>query len=108
MKTPLICPKCGRREDEVKFIESFCVDDYPLNIKAPDKEELQRCKRCGRMLFRGEWTPYDEKKIEKLCDIAMDGDRGVRSAFPKFTFELGETIAKGGKVCEIVIRKSRG
>lgn len=49
----------------------------------------------------------DEKKIETLCDIAMDGDRGILSAFPRFTFELGDTIAKGGKVCEIVIRKTR-
>lgn len=65
MKPTLICPKCGRSEDEVKFIESFCIDDYPLNIRVPDKEELERCKRCGRMLFRGDWTPYDEKKIEK-------------------------------------------
>lgn len=49
----------------------------------------------------------DEKKIETLCDIAMDGDRGILSAFPRFAFELGDTIAKGGKVCEIVIRKTR-
>jgi nonsense-mediated mRNA decay protein 3 len=65
MKPTLICPKCGRSEDEVKFIESFCIDDYPLNIRVPDKEELSRCKRCDRMLFRGEWMVYDEKKIEK-------------------------------------------
>ena len=47
----------------------------------------------------------DEKKIETLCDIAMDGDRGIVSAFPKFRFGLEETIAQGGKVCKIVITK---
>ena len=26
----------------------------------------------------------DEQKIEKLCDIAMDGDRGILATFPSF------------------------
>lgn len=47
----------------------------------------------------------DEKKIEKLCDIAMDGDRGIISTFPKFEFELGDTISKGGRCCQLTIRK---
>ncbi|HSB68667.1 MAG TPA: L-2-amino-thiazoline-4-carboxylic acid hydrolase [Candidatus Methylomirabilis sp.] len=47
----------------------------------------------------------DEKKIETLCDITMDGDRGIISAFPHLEFDLGETIAQGGKVCKIVITK---
>lgn len=48
----------------------------------------------------------DEEKISKLCDIAMDGDRGILSVFPKFTFDLQERIAAGGKVCRIVITKN--
>jgi hypothetical protein len=47
----------------------------------------------------------DETKIEKLCDIAMDGDRGIISTFPKFELELGDTIAKGGRCCQLTIRK---
>jgi hypothetical protein len=49
----------------------------------------------------------DEQKIATLCDIAMDGDRGMVSAFPKFKFELGDTIAKGGKGCTITITKTK-
>jgi L-2-amino-thiazoline-4-carboxylic acid hydrolase-like protein len=49
----------------------------------------------------------DEKKIETLCDIAMDGDRGIIAAFPKFRFELDEAIAQGDKVCKIVITKGK-
>jgi hypothetical protein len=49
----------------------------------------------------------DEKRIEKLCDIAMDGDRGIIARFPRFEFELGETIAKGGKFCRIIVRKKK-
>jgi hypothetical protein len=49
----------------------------------------------------------DEQKIATLCDIAMDGDRGMVSAFPKFKFELGDTIAKGGKGCTITSTKTK-
>jgi hypothetical protein len=41
------------------------------------------------------------EEIDKLCDIAMDGDRGIAEQFPEFEFSLGKTIAKGDKVCEI-------
>ena len=41
------------------------------------------------------------EEIEKLCDIAMDGDRGIADQFPAFDFSLGKTIAGGHQVCEI-------
>jgi hypothetical protein len=46
-----------------------------------------------------------DQRCETLCDMAMDGDRGIVSAFPKFRFELGDTIAKGGTGCVITITK---
>jgi len=39
--------------------------------------------------------------IEQLCDIAMDGDRGVAGEFEDFEFTLGHTIAEGNVVCQI-------
>lgn len=47
----------------------------------------------------------DEEEIALLCDIAMDGDRGIASVFPEFEFELGKTIAKGDSTCEVCFRK---
>lgn len=47
----------------------------------------------------------DEEKIAKLCDIAMDGDRGIASQFPDFEFSLGKTIAKGDDICEVCFKK---
>ena len=41
------------------------------------------------------------EEIEQLCDIAMDGDRGIAEQFPDFDFSLGETIAGGHRVCQI-------
>jgi hypothetical protein len=41
------------------------------------------------------------EEIEQLCDIAMDGDRGIADEFPPFEFSLGKTIAGGHPVCQI-------
>jgi hypothetical protein len=41
------------------------------------------------------------EEIEQLCDIAMEGDRGMAEQFPAFEFSLGKTIAEGHAVCEI-------
>jgi hypothetical protein len=48
-----------------------------------------------------------DEEIEHLCDIAMDGDRGIVETFPAFDFELQDTIAKGDKVCRIIITKKK-
>lgn len=48
--------------------------------------------------------PDDE--IALLCDIAMNGDRGIASAYDDFTFSLGKTIAQGHPHCEIRFDKA--
>lgn len=47
------------------------------------------------------------EEIEHLCDIAMDGDRGVAGEFPEFQFSLGNTIAAGDHVCQVRFDKKR-
>lgn len=46
-----------------------------------------------------------EDDIALLCDIAMDGDRGIVSEFEKYRFNLEGAIAKGDPVCKIRIEK---
>lgn len=41
-----------------------------------------------------------DNEIERLCDIAMEGDRGIAESFGG-RLQLGDTISKGGKKCEI-------
>jgi hypothetical protein len=45
-----------------------------------------------------------DEQIAKLCDIAMQGDRGIASSFG-CELELGETIAKGYNKCEIRFKR---
>lgn len=49
----------------------------------------------------------DEELIAELCDIAMDGDRGIAGEFPAFEFNLGKTIAKGDDICEVCFKKTK-
>jgi hypothetical protein len=44
----------------------------------------------------------DEALIARLCDLAMEGDQGVFSN-AAYDFKLGQTIAKGGFVCDIFV-----
>jgi hypothetical protein len=45
-----------------------------------------------------------DEQIAKLCDIAMQGDRGLARSFG-CKLELGETIAKGYRKCEIRFKR---
>ena len=45
-----------------------------------------------------------DEQIARLCDIAMQGDRGIAKSFG-CELELGETIAKGNSKCEIRFKR---
>ncbi|MEM2909006.1 MAG: NMD3-related protein [Candidatus Bilamarchaeaceae archaeon] len=70
----IVCPKCGRKSSEVKFIEAFCIDCYPYSVRLPECIELAVCARCGRMRLKGEWMPYNRKKIEEFAVSKIRGD----------------------------------
>jgi len=97
----MICPKCGRTEKEVKFIDAFCVDCYPYNIKLPELE-IEECKRCGKVRFKGEWQTANRKKLEEYVSSKCRGDFSFVEYDSK-TSTLTFTIRKGGN--EIQIKK---
>jgi nonsense-mediated mRNA decay protein 3 len=70
----LVCPKCGRTENEVEFIDAFCKDDYPVRLKLPERIELEQCTRCARILLQGEWTQAGTKKLSKYVVSRFKGD----------------------------------
>lgn len=41
------------------------------------------------------------QQMSTLCDICMEGDKALATAFNNLQFKLGDTIAKGHHVCEI-------
>ena len=48
----------------------------------------------------------DDETIARMCDIAMDGDRGTADALG-LDFKIESTIAKGDKVCRLCYRTKK-
>lgn len=97
----MICPKCGRSEKEVRFIDAFCIDCYPYNIKLPEVE-IEECGHCRRIRLKGEWQPFNRKKFEDYVAGKCRGDFSSVEYDSK-TSTLTFTIKKGGS--EVQIRK---
>ncbi|MGV8085821.1 MAG: NMD3-related protein [Candidatus Bilamarchaeum sp.] len=72
--TDLICPKCGRSSHGLEFIESFCVDCYPVKVKTLDKLEVTQCKKCSRMMLQGQWKPFSLRDISEFIESKCRGD----------------------------------
>ncbi len=70
----LICPKCGRSDSEVGFIDAFCIDDFPVKLKTPTGLSITRCKRCGKMMLQGEWQKLNLRKISTWVEGKCRGD----------------------------------
>jgi len=101
--TELLCPKCGATSDKKDFIESFCVDCYPANIRCPTKLSIEHCKSCEKIKVRGEWAKYSEKA---LSDFVVGKCRGdfTKGKYDPQTGLAEFTIEKQGN--KATIRKS--
>lgn len=49
---------------------------------------------------------YSMLERGQLCDIAIDGDRGILSQNPHLEFHLGDTIGKGCATCQVTVSKT--
>ncbi len=101
----------ARREDmEVpssmeEFSRTFAAgvsrDVFEMEVVAADQERYYLDFHYCPLVKAWEKLGATPEDIEQLCDIAMDGDRGIAEQFPDFQFHLGETIAAGHPVCQI-------
>lgn len=96
----LVCPKCGRTSDKVQFIEAFCIDCYPVNIKIPKKIEIEQCKSCQKVRLKGEWTPYSRRKIADYVAGKCRGDF-VSAEYDHEKGTITFTISKDGSEAEV-------
>ncbi|HWQ41791.1 MAG TPA: L-2-amino-thiazoline-4-carboxylic acid hydrolase [Desulfosporosinus sp.] len=103
--------KCTDISDLKKFAEVFPgetgkkIFEMDVTELSDDKLSLEfhYCPLVSAWIKQG----FSDEDIAKLCDIAMDGDRGIASNFPDFQFELGKRIAQGDAVCEINFIKKK-
>lgn len=95
--------------DDLKVFAPEFITDNVRNIFEMDTvltdEELKIEFHYCPLVAAWKKLTNDDEQIATLCDIAMDGDRGIASQFDAFEFELGKTIAKGDAICEVSFRK---
>lgn len=100
--------KYTQTDDLKVFAPEFITDNvkniFEMDLDVTDEELNIEFHYCPLVSAWKKLT-NDEEKIATLCDIAMDGDRGIATAFDAFEFELGKTIAKGDDICEVKFKK---
>ncbi|MDZ7844410.1 MAG: L-2-amino-thiazoline-4-carboxylic acid hydrolase [Anaerolineales bacterium] len=74
---------------------------FEMEVLAADDEKYYLDFHYCPLVSAWEKLGASPEDIEHLCDIAMDGDRGMASQFPEIEFTLGKTIAEGHPVCQI-------
>jgi hypothetical protein len=79
---------------------------FEMEVLAADEEGYHLDFHYCPLVNAWEKLGASPEEIEQLCDIAMEGDRGMADQFPAIEFSLGKTIAQGHEVCEIRFEKA--
>ncbi|MFA6035960.1 MAG: NMD3-related protein [Candidatus Micrarchaeia archaeon] len=63
-----ICPRCGAKSNEKKFIENFCIDCFRsyIDIDTPAAVEIPACRTCGRVKLKLGWQDKNDEEIGKF------------------------------------------
>ena len=65
-----ICPKCGTSKGQ--FIGSFCTDCYLKDhelVQLPEKIEVEHCKVCNKIMYKGKWHEQTPENLESLVKL---------------------------------------
>ena len=84
-------PPVGKAIFEMKFLK---LDDDSFDV------DFHYCPLVNAWKKQG----CSDEDMDKLCDWAMEGDRGIAEAFG-CNLELKTTIARGDGVCQIRIKR---
>ena len=96
----------------LEFSENFAGETsrkvFEMEVVAQDENSYHLDFHYCPLVAAWQKLGASDQEIEHLCDIAMDGDRGIAEQFPAFEFSLGKTIAQGHSVCQIRFDKAEG
>lgn len=102
----------SQMKDRTDLLELSEYYKRQIGFKVFEKEFVKESEHELQMEFHhcpllAGWQKLtdDEKKMAKLCDIAMEGDRGFFSVLPNTDFILDGTLAEGEPVCRLILRK---
>lgn len=84
-------PENGKKNFEIEIVE---MDEDNLKLEFHYCALVNAWKKLG----------YSDEKIDLLCDMAMDGDRGIAESMG-LKLTLTDTIAKGCGTCKLHFHK---
>jgi hypothetical protein len=102
-----IMKHCKDPKNLKEFIKAFADENiqkvFEMEIIENTKNKLYLDFHYCPLVAAWEKLGVKEDDIKLLCDMAMDGDRGIISQFDKYSFRLESSIAYGEPVCKIRI-----
>ena len=89
----------------IAFCNAFFTENikeiFEIDIKELNEDVLRLEYGHCPLLTAWQSLGFEGEILDKVCDIAMDGGRGIVSKHPEFEFKLGRTLAQGHKACEV-------
>lgn len=96
--------RCADPQSVASFADAFVspnvVKTFEMEFKTKTADRLDLEFHHCPLLKAWQDLGIDDATCAKLCDMAMDGDRGIAKAMG-LEFHLGGTIAKGERTCEV-------
>jgi predicted hydrocarbon binding protein len=100
--------RCANPDDCRDFRKSFLNDvgekTFAMRPIEADKDSLSVDFHYCALVSAWQKLGFDDKTCALLCDMAMDGDRGIAEMMG-LKLDLNETIAGGCQECKLRFRK---
>lgn len=100
--------QCPDPENVTCFVDTFMtpnvVKTFEVEFKQKGHDRVDLEFHHCPLLKAWQDLGFDDQTCEKLCDMAMDGDRNIAKAMG-YEFFLGDTIANGDKTCKLSFYK---
>jgi hypothetical protein len=82
------------------FLSDLVIDTFAMHPITADKDNLNVDFHYCPLISAWRKLGFDDETCALLCDIAMEGDRGIAESMG-LTLELKETIAQGCSDCKL-------
>lgn len=103
-------PKCQDPESAADFGKVFFsgqgAKNMEIDVLEADHDELVAEFHQCPLVQAWEKLGYSGEELELLCDMAMDGDRGIADQMG-LDLDIEKTIAAGDGVCRLHFRKKK-
>ena len=86
------------------FLSDLVIDTFDMRPISADKDNLKVDFHYCALVNAWQKLGFDDETCGLLCDMAMDGDRGI-AEFMGLNLELKETIAQGCSDCKLHFHK---